>query len=287
MVKNKTRTSKGYYFVSNDIIHSSQFPKHLHSATFIGIANIHSLHVLSNAIQNNDIKEAIFLDSNPIQVVHLENTIKKICSAKNRLAFIEDFLKIKLNKKAETLLKQFKSRERLYIHGAVKESDGNYELERELWKNITFSKYLFEKEYGLKNRRLKAGFKVYLGSNVFGGFKKYTVTLFACSERDFMRPHTLAWGNGFLYDEETFTMFKKFLEKNKIKLLVKSITNKSFISLLKNMKKKSVLFWASNIFLGYFVKKYPELKRVKNNIEILKEKGNKIYLIEDARIQAL
>ena len=60
-----------YYFLSNDVIKTSQFKvKDLESAAFIGLANIHSLHVLSNVSKRNRINKIIFVDINPSQLLH-------------------------------------------------------------------------------------------------------------------------------------------------------------------------------------------------------------------------
>jgi hypothetical protein len=259
-----------FYFLSNDIF-KFQVKKISNLSSeyvMIGIANPHFFHVLSE-MQNMKInfKRIIAIDNNYEQLVHFSRIRKIILNSQNRIEFLQNLFKVKFNSKAIEILLSFNKLSRNYVHGGVAQ-DSLYFLEKTLWQNLYFNEEKFQLIYNLKVNKDEVGLKIF--SNTIGDINTYYVTFICCSHNNFSCwPFTAAFGSGFLRNELSYNKFRTLLTTIPIYEINADIST-VFEPLFLSNRYHPILFWSSNLFCDYFVKKFPSLSIV---LDILTKYG--------------
>lgn len=280
----KTSISGNYYFLSNDIIKykkpnalekirlllskrnlrnkkSVGFKRYTQSS-FVAIANIHSLHALSLLSKKNIFEKLVFIDYNVDQILHLRSCIADILASKNRIDFIQRFFCIKLNSNAINILNSV-SFPPNYIHGEV-DSDKYFDLEKNIWGNVSFDQINFEKKYNLNVNKTNCG--LVIKAQTIGDINRYKATLFSCGRSEHeMNVFTISYGSGFLRSEEHFISIKNILKETQSIFIIDDITN-IFEKILLTLRYKPICIWLSNLIQDYFINKNKNILSIKNYI---------------------
>jgi len=263
----KSNSKKNYYFLSNDIVKLKSCNLNPNrSYVFIGIANPHSLHVLSLLIKYVGIERIIMVDNNQGQIEHLLRLMHLIGQSKDRMDFLESLFCVDFNKKAIEVLKSL-DRNLNEIRGAVKR-DNYYKVEQLLWQNLIFNRSKFQKRYRLGAKLDDKGLRIV--SKTVGGIKEYYATFVCGSLKDYGKwPFTAAFGSGYLQDEESLGNMKRMISSIPIYIIKADLSDVCGKLLLSN-RYYPILFWTSNLLSQYFVK---QNRRLISVINLLKTYG--------------
>lgn len=253
----KRKANAPYYFLSNDVVSKNQFTqKGFQDGVFIGVGNIHSLHVLSNIIEYNQLREINFIDINVSQLRHLHKIIKLIISSKDRVDFVENFFAVELSRGAREILKKIHNFDR----GVTGYKKWNFlsRTERAIWKDSVLNTRQFKKQYLVNATMFDGGLTIENSPN-FGGITKSTYHIFDCAEVKMgFEPFTLGYGSGFLRSEEIFARIQKELKNITLTFIVGDIASES-LKILTYNKYFPIFIWTSNIFDKYFTSQFPHL----------------------------
>jgi len=254
-------SDEGYYFVSNDVLKFKKpFFQWTQDSTILGIANTHFIHFIAEAIRFNvNIKRIIATDVNISQLRHFLVICNYIINSNDRIDFLELLFKVRFNKLARELLHNFSYSKKGYVHGGIRK-DNHIQVERKIWENLSFFQNEFESSYSLKVESHALGLKI--TTTTIGDFDNYFATILCGSKEDYpFWPFTIAYGSGFLSDENSFNKVRDVLKKTPLYLIKDDISH-IYKDILYSNKYTHVLFWSSNLLCDYFVQKHRPLKKI-------------------------
>lgn len=255
-----TNKPQGFYFLSNDIIRFRLRKRsNASSIVFVGIANPHFFHALSECLVNKiPVKKIIAVDNNSRQLVHFDMLRKYILNSNNRIEYIQNLFKIKFNSRAIALLEKLALKSK-QVTGGI-EKDNFFPMEKELWANSIFFDTLFYNTYGIRAKKENIGLKI--KSNTIGDINTYYATILTGSKNDYPYwPFTAAYGTGFLKDDDSFDKLKSVLATVPMYQINEDISL-IYEELLLSNRYKPIIFWSSNVFCDYFVDKNVNIKNI-------------------------
>ncbi len=246
-----------YYYLSNDVVSRSQFRTlNNDNGIFIGVGNIHALHIISQILRNNNLRELNFIDINISQLNHLDNTIKLIKKCESRIRFVEKYFSLDINDRGKDILSKINNLERGVT--GYRKNKRLAKQEKSLWENAKFNSKKYYKSTGIKAKEFSNGIQVE-GNPNFGGITKMTYHIIDCSTAIVgFEPFTLGYGSGFLSDEATYLRLRTELDRLSTNMIVGDITIEC-IKLLPAVRYFPIHVWTSNIFDPYFMKKFTHL----------------------------
>jgi len=287
-----TNNAESFYYASNDIIsniHSNTEPEKKY--TFLGIANTHMLHCIANCLEKGyDIKRIIAVDYSKLQVEHVYNTILLIKQSLNRIDFIEKFYKIKINERARNILNSFPKGDIGVTRGGIEKEHCPYKtLEEQFWMSVQFQNNPKTDKLTRNWELTKNG--IATNEKTIGDINKKYLTIYSCNKPDYDAwPFTIGWNSGFLRSDNTFFAMQILLRSIEIYIIQEDISHVIEPILLSN-RYESIIFWSSNIFDDYFLKKKEKLKETLNKIQKLSSQKElpeiNLYHIHDQRIRNL
>lgn len=255
------KTKPDYYFLSNDIVNIKK-NKGLRkdSVVFFGVANPHFYHVLSEvSFLVNDFKRIIAIDNTPSQIIHFASIRDTLLKSNNRIEFLQKFFNVKFNSNAVEVLQKFTHHNKNYIHGSIN-NEKLHQIEKYLWDNLSFDEKLFARNYCLPIKKTNKGLLV--EAETIGDVTHYYATLIDCSTDKYdSHGFTVAYGSGFLRNEQIFEQIKNILRTTPIYIIYSDIAL-IFRNILMKNRYHPMVFWASNLLCDYFIEKHNGLKNI-------------------------
>jgi len=249
-----------FYFLSNDEIRVN-FKKSLknrHNVTAVGVANPHFLHVLAEAsFCLTEPIEITAIDLNPSQLRHFRNLVTAVLQSETRLDFLSRLFTTRFGPRAVKEIAKVRPQKRGFVRGGTTR-DRLYHTECRIWKDASFSADDFCTSHKIRNPQMtRRGIRI--EAKTIGDINTYYATLVCGSRKAYDHwPFTAALGCGFLRSETDFLSFRNWLGACKIHPLQADISE-VLEDLLMAFRYRTIVFWASNVFIDYFVDKNPKL----------------------------
>ena len=256
-----------FYHLSNDAIELSGIVGTSSATTLIGVANPDFLH-LSAAVglAKGEFRQWIAFDNNPAQLAHFERLIALVQRASNRFDFLERLLCIRLGEQARTLLQSFSPLRPWKVPGATPGA-GHGELERMLWRDITFDAALFEAATGVRVAAVGNGLK--LQSEVVGGMDTQILTILCVDTQEYAStPFSARFGYGYLSSDRAFAGLQSLIDRVEPRLIFADAA-RDLVRLLLDHRYDRQLVWVSNVFTPYFLDRNPRLSEAADHIRVL------------------
>ncbi len=279
------------YICSNDVIQVAPCPNSLKEAahTFLGIGNAHFLHCLANVLaQGYVVDKVVAVDFSCSQIKHAQYMWETLLASSDRVDFVRRFYCLDLGKSAVELLNTWPEMPVGFTNGAFNEGrSSNLDMELAFWQDVTFKDEEFKARYGQHTQAVKVDRGIQIASHTIGDITQQVLTLSACHNQDFtMTPFTLSYGGGFLVNETIFQAMKTQLISSK-PLFIHDDISILGNALLKRLAYDRILFWASNVFSTYFIKKHPPLadffNLIKKRAASKRPPNLNIQIIQDKR----
>lgn len=263
------------YLASNDVvtIKISDDVSNVNSA-FLGIANLHFLHILSSLILKDKVECAVAIDISYKQISYLQKIVSIIICSASRTDFVESYFNIVLSPELKNKIKSINS-DLHVVRGDT--HDGYFELEKEFWSNVEVNCANFADRFEIdKCEQTSVGLKI--SNFTIGQFSEYFLTLFTGNSKPYDKNvFPIGFGAGFLANETQFHALKKFLENNEISFIKNDISFVLLDLLQKEYRYFKNYVWVSNIFNSFFMDMHPNLRYLHRELINLGNQSGNFY----------